>query len=90
MNNIDANHNNLRESLASVQHDIWAHWMRYLLSVCERSNDGRYIIPAEMANRWEKQINSVYIDLSEKEKDSDREQADKVLRLLESFEWDYK
>jgi hypothetical protein len=37
----------------------------------------------ESIERWRRQIDTPYADLSEKEKDSDREWADKVMVLLE-------
>ncbi|MEW5860064.1 MAG: hypothetical protein AB1861_22195, partial [Cyanobacteriota bacterium] len=30
----------LRESLASQQHEIWAHWMRYQFGCCVENSDG--------------------------------------------------
>jgi hypothetical protein len=72
----------MREKLAETQHDIWSHWMRYLFSVCYNSNSG-IIIPADKVELWKRQMITSYKFLSEKEKESDREQADKVLRVLE-------
>lgn len=74
--------NYLREVVADVQHQIWSHWMNYLFSVSNQNNDGSYTIPSEKVLRWKRQIQSVYSDLSEDEKKSDREQADKVLERL--------
>lgn len=69
----------LREELAAVQHDIWAHWMRWLFSVSAANDDGSVTIPADKVERWTRQMNTDYDDLSEKEQASDLEQADKVL-----------
>jgi hypothetical protein len=74
--------NDLREQLAALQHEIWAHWMNYLFSVSQEEQDGAYRIPVEQAQRWIKQVNTSYVELSDLEKESDREQADKVLDLL--------
>lgn len=71
-----------REQIASIQHEIWAHWMRYVFRVCQENSDGSFTIPAEKANKWIRQIETSYSELSESEKDSDREQADKILTLL--------
>jgi hypothetical protein len=68
-----------REKLANLQHDIWAHWMKYLFSVCQANGDGSYTIPSEKAQRWLRQISTPYQQLLESEKTSDREQADKIL-----------
>ncbi len=69
-----------REILADIQHEIWASWMEYLFSVCTDNLDGSVTIPASSVNHWQRQIATRYIDLSEREKDSDREHADKIMR----------
>jgi len=72
----------LRERLAAIQHEIWISWMKHLFSVCIPKADGSYSIPVEKAEHWKRQINTPYQNLTEKEKESDREQADKVLDIL--------
>lgn len=72
----------LRELLADVMHQIWAKWMNYLFSVSVQNEDGTWTIPKEFAERWQRQVNTKYQDLSEKEKQSDRHQADKVLATV--------
>lgn len=74
--------NGMREAAADVQHQIWAHWMKYVFSICPQQEDGSVIIPADKVERWKRQVNTPYQDLSEKEKESDRHQADKVLSAL--------
>jgi len=71
-----------KETLASIQHEIWSHWMHYLFSCCETSNSGNLWIPKDKVNHWKRQMNTKYDKLTEKEKDSDREQADKVIKAL--------
>ena len=53
--------------------------------ICERLADGRLAIPADLVARWEKQIMTPYEQLSEQEKDSDREQVQRVLPVLSRF-----
>ncbi len=77
--------NNLRESLAAIQHDIWTHWMEYLFSVGTSNADGSYTIPAEKVERWKRQMLTDYSNLSSDEKKSDREQADRVINLLKDI-----
>ncbi len=77
-----AEYQQLREQLADVQHAIWAHWMRYQFSVCQRNEDGSIIIPAEKVERWSRQMETPYAGLTDKERESDRHQADKVLSVL--------
>jgi hypothetical protein len=79
----------LRERLAALQHEIWAHWMRFMLAQgCYRELelDGKaqrvWIMPEEKRVRWGRQMNTPYEALSEHERGSDREQADKILALL--------
>ena len=72
----------LRDKLAAVQHEIWAHWMRYQFSVCIPQEDGSLLIPAKKVERWRRQMETVYADLTEQEQRSDLEQADKVLAAL--------
>ena len=80
------NDNKLREALAEVSHEIWAHWMRYLFSVCDMDDQQNMVIPLYNAMRWDKQIVADYADLTEREKDSDREQADKILVVLKRMD----
>ena len=72
----------LREPLADISHDIWSHWMRWMFSVGTMNADGTWTMPAEKVERWQRQMNTPYADLTEREKDSDREQADKILKVL--------
>lgn len=72
----------LLETLASVEHERWAHWQEYLHAQCHRAEDGSLIIPAELAERWTNQIATAYEDLSESEKDSDREQVQRYLGII--------
>ena len=71
----------LREDLASISHAIWAHWMSYLFSKCEDDDLGM-VIQWDDAERWKRQVKTPYAELTEREKDSDREQADKIIDVL--------
>lgn len=84
--------NQLRERFAKFIHeDSWAHWMKHLFSKCEKSYDliddckdtECVVIPADLVQRWKRQMSTAYEDLSEKEKESDRKIADKLMKLLE-------
>jgi hypothetical protein len=74
----------IREAIADEQHEIWAHWMRYLFSVSVENADGSVTIPADKVLRWRRQVKTAYADLTEREKGSDRNQADKVIRKIEA------
>ena len=84
---METNDERLREMLASLSHEIWAHWMKYLFSRCDTEiyNLGP-VIDWSDAERWLRQIDTTYTDLTEREKDSDREQADKIIAVLKEFE----
>ena len=75
---------NLIEPLAAAEHSRWAHWQRYVHSSCIPHGDhGDLIIPANLVRRWEEQIQKPYSELSEKEKESDRDQVRKYLPIIE-------
>ena len=69
------------EEKADKQHQIWAHWMKYMFSQCDfelpsvlsAMENGSCIIPKEKVDRWMKQMNTDYKDLSLKEKQSDED-----------------
>ena len=69
------------EELAECAHEIWSNWMRYLLSVSLEESDG-VKIPSQFVERWKHEMETPYADLSEKEKDSYREKAIKMLMVL--------
>ena len=81
----------LKEKLADIEHQRWADWQEFLFSVCEPYNTdditehGQIIIPRAFVACWQKEIDTAYKDLTEKEKDSDREQVDRYLPLLKNF-----
>ena len=69
------------ETLAATQHEIWAHWMEYLFDQCILSGEGM-AIPFDKVSRWVRQMNTSYAGLPEGEKDSDRDQAKKIIGAL--------
>lgn len=72
-----------RELLSDLSHQIWVHWMKYQESVSNLNEKGEWVIPKEKVERWKRQMETNYNDLSDKEKESDREQADKILKILD-------
>jgi L-rhamnose mutarotase len=80
----------LRERLAGLEHEQWAHWTRYsqvkLKEIIEYEAGPaawNRIEADPVMQRWIRQMETPYAELTEKEKDSDREWAQKVLDLLE-------
>ena len=61
------------ELFSDKTHECWSNWMKYLFSKCERRQDGTLVIPKWAVSRWLRQMNTGYEDLSEAEKEADRE-----------------
>lgn len=72
----------LLESLADKQHEIWAHWMKYMFSCGTTDQNGNWTMPADKVERWSRQMNTPYADLTDKEKESDRDQVKKFEYLI--------
>lgn len=72
----------LVEELASIEHERWAHWQRYMHSKAEKQADGSLVLPAHLVAQWERQIETPYAELSDTEKGSDREQVHKYLPTI--------
>ena len=70
------------EQLADIEHTRWAHWQRYMHSKCECQPDGSLVIPPNLVQQWERQIEAPYCALTDKEKESDREQVRKYLPII--------
>lgn len=65
----------LLERLSDLEHQQWAHWTKYMLDNMTDENIAR----------WKKQIDTEYENLSDKEKESDREWARKVMNIMDEF-----
>lgn len=74
----------LVDDLASIEHERWAHWQRYMHGKGVAQSDGSLLIPAHLVAQWERQIATPFAALSEQEKDSDREQVQRYLPLLKT------
>ena len=62
----------LREQIADLEHEQWAHWTKYMLDNMTPEN----------IKRWKLQCRTPYNMLSDKEQDSDRKWADKVREVI--------
>ena len=77
----------LFEKLADIEHQRWSDWQKYMHSLCERiptENGDALIISAESVKQWERQIETDYINLTDKEKDSDRDQVMRYWKLIDN------
>lgn len=76
------NSEHARERLADYAHDAWSGWMKYLFGKCYVTTLGTAIMPKWAVEQWHRQMNTKYADLSEEEKDSDRKEADRMLKIV--------
>lgn len=74
--------NELIELLADYEHKRWAKWQCYLFSKSIKNKDGSVTIPKEFVDRWNRQIKTEYCYLSEIEKNSDRNCAKEIIKIL--------
>ncbi len=65
----------IKERLAELEHQQWAYWTQYMLDN----------LTPENIERWRREIDTPYSDLSDIEKESDRRWADKVLEIIKSY-----
>lgn len=72
----------LFEELASIEHERWSHWQIYMHSKGDKQSDGSLILPADLVDQWERQATTPFGGLSEREKNSDREQVNRYLPLI--------
>ena len=81
----------LIEALADKEHASWARWMDYLFSKCHPVVNSdleppfALVIPGELVAHWRRQVNTPYADLSEREKQSDREEVAQILPIIRRF-----
>jgi hypothetical protein len=70
------------EELAAIEHERWAHWQSYMHERCLRRADGSLVVPPELVLRWERLIATPYAELTELERESDREQVRRYMPAL--------
>lgn len=71
-----------KEDLEDLCHRQWSGWTAYFFSKGSLNQDGTITIPKWAVDRWKRQIETPYCDLSQSEKDSDLKEADKFLFLF--------
>lgn len=65
---------NLLEALASIEHDRWSKWMKYLFTKGS-GRKGTFTISPPSVVHWHRQMNTPYSKLTDREKQSDRDQV---------------
>lgn len=73
----------LKEKLADIEHQRWSHWQEYCNKVLREQVPKLGLEKA--LERWDRQINTPYAELSEKEKQSDRNQVERYWGLIEEY-----
>ncbi len=84
----------LIEQLSAAEHASWSRWMKYVFDVCDAysiiDTDGfdrnkGVLIPPELVERWQRQIDTPYDELSEQEKQSDRDEVAHILPIIREY-----
>jgi len=81
----------LEEALADLAHEMWSGWMKYLFSKTEPlgprptppATTVRQVIPGESVERWKRQMTTPYSELPVEERESDRVEARKMIRVFD-------
>ncbi len=73
----------LREQLAAIEHERWADWQKWCHKVLRENNPSPE--QGDILERWDRQIETPYAELSEAEKQSDRDQVDRYWQLVEAY-----
>lgn len=76
------------EDMADQEHDSWSRWMEHLFKKSEKNPDGTVTIPKDKVERWERQMKTPYNKLSDKEKESDRKEVRKFIKIIKKAERD--
>jgi hypothetical protein len=74
----------LLEQLAAIEHERWSHWQRYMHEKAHRNDDGSLTLPAALVSRWERLMRTPYSQLTDEERESDREQVRRYITILQS------
>lgn len=79
------NENELIEALADKEHASWARWMDYLFTKFDMADDGSITLPAGYVVALQRQIDTPYAELSEQEKQYDREEVAQILPIIQQY-----
>ena len=70
------------ERLAEYAHVAWSGWLQYMFKQGRLSGTGELVIPKELALRWNRQMSTPYDALPDDEKNSDRQEARKMIAIF--------
>ena len=71
---------NLLEKLAEIEHGRWSDWQAWCHKILRENCPSSEL--EKVLERWDKQIATPYSELSEKEKESDRDQVRRYWNLI--------
>jgi hypothetical protein len=74
---------NFQDSLAEIEHERWSDWQAWCHKIL-RENCPSPELEAVL-ERWDRQIATTYKDLTESEKQSDRDQVNRYLPLFKDY-----
>ena len=72
------------EKLAEIEHIRWSDWQKYCHQVLRKNLIDNPLLEAVLS-RWDKQIATPYSELSETEKQSDRNEVERYLPIIRSL-----
>lgn len=72
----------LQRHVAEYIHTIWGNWMRYILSVATKNDDGSITISSDHVIRWTRMLGTSFNSMSKVEIEPKMEMADKVLKIV--------
>ena len=52
-------------------HEMWSHWMKYLFTQGWNMPDGKFSIKRDKVERWKRQMETSFLELTEEEQNSD-------------------
>lgn len=79
------------EKGADLEHTRWSKWQEYFFSKCktgridEEDKEVVLVLPRSLYDKWWLQINTLYSELSEAEKESDRKEVRQYLPLIKDI-----
>lgn len=79
----------LVEQLADKEHASWTRWMAYVFQCaqCEFRADGTtaLVLPTVQVNGWRRQVRTEYDDLTDKDKQYDRDEVAHILPIIHNY-----
>lgn len=73
----------LKQQLAAIEHERWADWQKWMHKVLREANPSPEI--GDILERWDRQIETPYAALLDKEQLSDMEQVDRYWPLIQEY-----